>query len=62
MSYAHYDQSSPVRGSIIKMTCMESAGGEVGRRKKMRWNTFNRRFTADAPAHETHLNVCPGIR
>lgn len=32
MSYAHYDQSSPVRGSIIKMTCMESAGGEVGRR------------------------------
>lgn len=66
MSYAHYDQSSPVRGSIIKMTCMESAGGEVGRRKKkkMRWNknTFNLRFTADAPAHETHLNVCPGIR
>lgn len=34
MSYAHYDQSSPVRGSIIKMTCMENAGGEVGRCKK----------------------------
>lgn len=34
MSYAHYDQSSPVRGGIIKMIYMENAGGEVGRRKK----------------------------